>query len=280
MIMTINQLPRPSSPPISITRGLPVTLLVAPLIWLNLGGVARGQGGADFVDPEARRGSAWARLPAIEESRWRGDAELGYLATSGNTETETTHTRWRIQNDRPDWIHAFRVEATIARTEEDTSAVEEYRASQRSAYKLTAVDYLFEKLRYERNVAQGFHYRWSEAVGYGRRVHGSRAAAVYLEAGPGARQTRLLDETVQREALLVVSGEWNWNITPTATLNELLVVEAGETNTHTNWTSALTMRINSRFSSRFSYDVVNNSAVPEGIERTDTTTTVTLVYAF
>ena len=278
--MAVNQTSRHLPPFFSIRHGLRAILLLGLVLWPGLGGQARAQGATDLVDPEARRGSAWARLPPTEESRWRGDAELGYLATSGNTETETTHTRWRIQNDRPHWIHAFRVEATIARTEADASAVEEYRASQRSAYKLTRVDYLFEKLRYERNVAQGFHYRWSEVVGYGRRVYGSEAATVHLEAGPGARQTWLLDETVQREAQLVVSGEWNWNITPTATLNEFLVVEAGETNTYTNWTSALTVRINSSFSSRFSYDVVNNSDVPDGIERTDSTTTVTLVYAF
>jgi putative salt-induced outer membrane protein len=279
--MALNQISRRLPAIFSMLRRPLVAVALALLaIWPCLAGSAHAQGGSDFIDPEARRGSAWAKLAPIGESQWRGDAELGYLATSGNTETETTHTRWRIQNDRPNWIHAFRVEATIARTAEDTSAVEEYRASQRSAYKLTAVDYLFEKLRYERNVAQGFHYRWSEVVGYGRRVYGSAAATVYLEAGPGARQTWLLDETVQREALLVVSGEWNWNFTPTATLNEFLVAEAGETNTYTNWTSALTVRINSRFSSRISYDVVDNSDVPEGIEHTDTTTTVTIVYAF
>ncbi len=279
--MTKDQIYRHLPPILSLAHKLPKPVILAMLtVWLSFGGMARAQGSADFIDPEARRGSAWAKVAPIEESRWRGDAAFGYLATSGNTAAETTHTRWRVQNERPKWIHALRAEATIARTEEDASAVAEYRASQRSAYKLTAVDYLFEKLRYERNTAQGFHYRWSEVVGYGRRVYGTEAATVYLEAGPGARQTWLLDETVQREALLVVSGEWNWNLTPTATLNEFLVVEAGETNTYTNWVSALTVRINSRFSSRFSYDVVDNSDVPEGIERTDTTTTVTLVYAF
>lgn len=279
--MTIDEIFRRLPLIISIAHKQSTSIIVAMLaVWFCLGAVARAQGGPGFIDPEARRGSAWAKAAPIEESRWRADAEFGYLATGGNTSTQTTHTRWRVQNDRPQWIHTFRAEATIARTEEDASTVAEYRASQRSAYKLTAVDYLFEKLRYERNVAQGFHYLWSEVVGYGRRVYGSEAATVYLEAGPGARQTWLLDETVQREALLVVSGEWNWNLTPTSTLNEFLVLEAGETNTYTNWTSALTVRINARFSGRFSYDVVHNSDVPEGIERTDTTTTVTLVFAF
>ena len=235
--------------------------------------------GDSIINPELAGGSRWLVSEDNQTLAWQGDAELGYLSTTGNAITEAAHTRWRIQHRRTDWLHTLRFEALVVR-EQGLAPAEQYKASEKSAYYLTARGYLFERIRFERIPALRFHYRWSEVVGYGRLVYQSQTLALYLEAGPGSRQTRLTDALWQNEMLLLFSGEVEWSIGPAANCNVLLNSEQGEVNTVTNLLSSLTLQFNNSFSAKLSYDVTHNTDVPAGLRNTDSNTTVALVYRF
>ncbi len=240
---------------------------------------AAAEDDAPILDPTAARVSQWIERDPVIGSIWRGDAEVGFLQTQGNKDTRSLLVKLRLHNEREQWRHAGRGDF-IFREDDEGNNSEQYSVLQKSAYKISIDDYLFEQLKYERNRSQGYHYRLSEVVGYGRRVIGRRTVTLDLETGPGLRQTLANSGRRIEERILVFTGELNWDITGSSNFNEYLTVEAGEENIVTDSLTTLTLQVEDHFSARFAFEVVNNSTVPEGVEHTDTITSVTLVYTF
>jgi putative salt-induced outer membrane protein len=58
---------------------------------------------------------AQAAAPAEEESPWSGALSLGYLATSGNTETTSYNTKFGIGYETDKWAHGFNASAVEVR---------------------------------------------------------------------------------------------------------------------------------------------------------------------
>jgi len=240
---------------------------------------ANGGEGAIF-NPSEGRISQWLSAGEVQESHWNSEAELGYLSVSGNAPSLSTYARARVVNDRPRWRHQFRAETIFSETQ-DTAASQQYRASQTSAYKLSPSNYLFEALRYDRNVSQGIRWPWSEVGGYGRQLLQAGDTSLVAEIGAGTRQTRRTDlADVQREPIGVLISELNWEFIKGSSFNEYVIVESGRTNTLVLSQTALTLSIQGNLSARLSYDVTHNSDVPAGVQRTDATSSVTLVYKF
>jgi len=228
-------------------------------------------------DPDARLGD-WLKPEEARYSVWSGEIEFGALQTSGNSNTESAHLRSRVLNDRPLFRNSLRLEATYTDSG-DKPPAEQYRATEKTALKLTEDDYLFEALRYDRSVVQGIHYRFTEVGGAGRRLYAQDKDYLLLELGAGARQTRRTDQrAVQREAIAVVQSELNSQWGAGSVFNAYAVVEYGERNTLAIFQAALTLRIQGSLSARFSYEVTANTSVPAGVEKVDRVESATLVY--
>jgi len=60
-----------------------------------------------------------------------------------------------------------------------------------------------------------------------------------------------------------------------------LLVESGSDNTFTQFNTGIAVAMNESFALKFGFEVRNNSDVPPSVsEKTDTTTTMNLVYNF
>jgi len=237
-----------------------------------------GGGGSQFIDPTASIGE-WVESTAPQENVWRGDAELGYLETGGNVNTRSFQTRGRVQYERGKWRHTGRLDIVITE-DEGVTTTEQYKATQKSAFKLSAADYLFGLVRYTRNRFQNLNYQFAEVAGYGRRVVKNEAVELDVEAGAGARQTRTLAEEDHAEGIYVVASELDWTLNTRSRFAEAVYVESGRLNTLTTSSTSLTLLIEKDFSMKMSYEVTHNSDVEPGVKRTDTVSTVTLVYSF
>lgn len=256
-----------------------VGALACALLWAPAGASANGDEGMLF-NPSEGRISEYLKAGQVQQSQWSGDAELGSLTVSGNAPSLFTHARARVVNDRPGWRHQFRVEAIFSEAQ-DVEPSQLYRASQTTAYKLTPLNFLFEVVRYDRNVSQGIRWRWSEVGGYGRQLLHDKPFSLQLGLGAGARQTRRTDlDHPQREPIGVLIADFTWDISKAARLNEYAVVESGHTNTQVLSELALTLAVVGGISGRLSYEVTHNSSVPVGVKKTDVTSSVTLVYKF
>ena len=102
-----------------------------------------------------------------------------------------------------------------------------------------------------------------------------------MEAGPGARQSRLnvTDET-ESEITANLGAFFVWEISDTASLtNDTSVIFGSERTTTTN-TTALTATVLDPIAARLSFEIRHDSNVPPGAENTDTLTKASLVYEY
>jgi putative salt-induced outer membrane protein len=212
-------------------------------------------------------------------TQWKGEAELGLVSTSGNTETDTINAKAKISKELEKWRHT--AEFTALNTSDKTgTTAERYELKGQSDYKFSEHEYIFALVNYEDDRFSGYDYRVSESVGYGRRVLDRPDMTLDLEAGPGVRQSKLDDGSRNSEFLVRGAVKYAWSITKTSNFTENVSVEAGDDATITKSVTALTSKVNGDLAMRVSYTVKHTSEVPPGFEKTDTETAVTLVYSY
>lgn len=212
-------------------------------------------------------------------STWSSEAELGYIKTTGNTETESSNFKFYIVNKRIEWEHSLKFET--ARNSDQTGATaERYYWLFKTRYSLSALSYLFAQLQYEDDRFSGYDYQASEVVGYGWRIVNQDTLKLNAELGVGNRQNKFEDGNSTSESVYLMGINGEWNISKTASLKEDLTVEVGEDSTISKSVTALKTQINSTLSSKISYTVKRASNVPADTEKKDTELAVTLVYSF
>ncbi len=210
---------------------------------------------------------------------WDAEAELGIVNTSGNSDTSTVNAKFNAVNERRKWRHRFHTEYLLASDAGGTTA-ERFVAEAGSNYKLSETDYLLVlNLRYVKDRFAGFDHRLSETVGYGHIFEWDHMK-LNLEGGVGARQTKFVDGSSQRDAIIRVAGDYQWQFSGTGALAEKAFSEIGDTNTHTEAETSLKVRVYGNLATKLSYKLINDTEVPPATKNTDTITAVTLVYDF
>ena len=210
---------------------------------------------------------------------WKGEAELGFISTSGNTETETLNAKAKVINEREKWKHTGIAEATKA-SDNGTVTAQRNFISGKTDYKYNDRSYSFVLLQYEDDRFSGYDYQASLIVGYGHKFIKTDTLTLDAEAGVGARRNELDSGEKTDEGILYAGMEVDWKIGKTSSFNEKLTVEAGDDATTTKSVSALKAKINSKLASKITYTIKHVSEVPVGIEKTDKEIAVTLVYNF
>lgn len=223
--------------------------------------------------------AAAAAAEPAPEGGLTGKAELGYLATSGNTDTSSLNAKLAMQFEAISWRHSLSA-AAVRSEDSGIITAERYQFGLKSDYKFNEHDYMFVTVNWEQDEFAGFSQRTSEAIGYGRRLISSPAHHLDLELGVGARQTDLVLGPSVDETILRASGKYKWSISETSTFDQSLIVEKGGESTYTESVSALGVRINGALSLKVSYTIKDNSKVPAGLENTDTYTAIGIEYTF
>lgn len=230
---------------------------------------------------------------AEPEKPWEVKAELGVIATSGNTETTSIQAKLEAKQYTPRWHNHYVLNGLFKRdqitrddgtkTKEDTA--EKYFASAKTAYQLdndTSNLFLFGSHTDDKF---GSYSEYSTlAIGYGARVFETDTMKLDAEVGPGYfRNKRVLaDETIEKEDGFLLRGaaSFNWQFTETAEFNQTLSVESAQENTRTIAESSVSTRINNSMQLKVGFNVSNDSDVAPGKKKTDTTSYVNLVYSF
>jgi putative salt-induced outer membrane protein len=212
-------------------------------------------------------------------SEWAGSGEAGYVATSGNTDTSVLVAKVGVTNEREKWRHTLGLEALKSDDDGNTTA-ERYLASWQSDYKISERDYLFGRLAYEDDKFSGYDYRLTEVIGYGRRVLDTDTMTLDLEAGPGARQSKLDADGTDKELIFRLAGRYAWQISEHAKFTQELSSDIGQDATISKSVTALQADIMGNLAMKLSFTAKHTSDVPDDVDKTDTETAVTLVYGF
>ena len=229
-------------------------------------------------------GNAYAEEEA-DKSLWKASAELGFVSTSGNSETETLNAKLMASTEREKWRH--KVEATVLNASSenalgvDETTAKKFTFMEQTDYKLEGKNFLFFVINYENDKFSGYDYRITEAIGYGRRVVDESDLIIDLEIGPGARQSKLaLTGKKESESLVRAAAKIDWTISKTSKFSEVLTVDAGEDVTVTKSVTGLSSQIEGNLSMKITYTYKKTSEVPVDVDDTDTETAITLVYDF
>jgi len=217
-------------------------------------------------------------------SPWTSTAELGFIRTTGNTETQTSALKVDITYEVDKWRHNGHFEGYGSESEDDTGnnvvSAERYELSGKSDYKFNEHDYMFGLIKLQKDRFSGFEYEDIVALGYGRKVIKQENMELDLEIGPGMRFFKVDNEASDEEALLVLAANYWWAISDTSKFTQELSTEIGEDITSTKSVTGIQANINSTLALKFTYTIRNKTKVPLDTEKTDTELAMTLVYNF
>jgi len=221
-----------------------------------------------------------AAAPAKEgDGPWSGNVSLGYLATTGNTETTNANFGFEVDYAINRWTHGLKGSAIGASDDNDTTS-EAYSVSWKSLYDLSERNYLFGRARWLKDRFSSYDQQVSEAVGYGRRLILQPHQNLTVEIGPGARQSELQDGEELNETILWLGASYEYQFNESAQLNFDLGVQAGEDNTFTEGILGLKTKLVGALAAVLAYTVRSNTDVLDDSEKTDTITSISLEYSF
>lgn len=213
------------------------------------------------------------------ESPWAGSLSLGYLSTSGNTDTTSYSTKFVVGHTKNNWEHALRGASAGAEDGGQTTA-ENYQIGWRSAYNFTERDFVFGTIDWRKDRFAGVTQQMSYALNYGRRVFDTPTHQLDLGIGAGYRDSDRADGTSDANAIGRGSLAYNWVWTETSGFTQDLIVESGSDNTYIESISAIRARLIGDFNLVLSYTIKQNTDVPVGTDKTDTVSAVSIEYAF
>lgn len=213
-------------------------------------------------------------------AEFSGKGELGVVIARGNSDSETANGRVQLVYERERWTNESNFSVVHARDSGETTT-SRYVASNKTDYSLGERSYVLAAARYDRDRFSSFSYQASLALGYGRKLIDTGRHELKGEIGPGFKYSKMRD-TGETNSEAIVRGflEYGWEISDTANLGNRLLVEAAEDNTFAENELSLTVAINSRLSLKAGLAVRHNTDVEPEREKTDTLTTLNLVYNF
>ena len=219
----------------------------------------------------------------IASAEWKGEAELGYVKTGGNTDTSSLNAKAKAEQEVEKWRNSIDLGALNNATDGTTTA-ERYFITGQTNYKFTKRSYLFGLAGFETDKFSGYDYRTLLSAGYGNRVVDNKAVTLDLEIGPGARQSKLeLSGETEDEFTVLGKLAFLWNISDTTKFTEDLSTTVGDSEkggTVTRSTTALESQVAGSLFTKISYSIRHSSVVPVDKKKTDDVFLVALLYKF
>lgn len=230
---------------------------------------------------------------AQDEKPWEVAAEMGVIATSGNTETTSVQAKIDAKHRLQRWHNQYIFSALFKEdqilrdddTKETEKTAEKYFASIKGAYQLERDNTNFFLFGSHADDQFGSYRTYSTAaLGFGTRLFESESMKLDAEIGPGYFRAErvLVDDFRQHESGFLVRGaaSFNWQLTDTTEFTQTLSVESAEDNTRTVAESSVSTRINGAMQLKVGLNISHDTDVAPEKENTDMTTYINLVYKF
>ena len=212
---------------------------------------------------------------------WSGEGEFGLVNTTGNTESFALNLKMNFVLQQERWRHRFAGTA-MATSEDGIQDNERYTAEIQSNRSLNEKSWLFGAFRWDADKFGSYDPQVSLTAGYGYQLMKSEKHELRGEIGAGWKS---LTETVSNRETTEAIGRFllddSWQVFKTTVWTNRLLVEAGSSNTFTQFDTNLTVSMTDRFAIRLGFQARNNTKIPPGdSEHTDTITSANLVFGF
>ncbi|MGO1502618.1 MAG: DUF481 domain-containing protein [Marinobacter sp.] len=218
---------------------------------------------------------------------WEGEAELGVLITTGNTDETNVNGRLGLVHEVVSWRNIAEFSSNYSEAEDETTT-EKYKSSLETNYKFDENQYLFLRGAYEKDRFSGYDFESTATTGYGNRVwnQGERSF-LDLSVGGGYRYNKLEEvndegEDEEKEAIARLAAQFDYTLSENALFRQKLSTEIGldENNVISQSETALKVNVVGNLSMKLAYRVEHISDAPDDANSTDTETSIALLYGF
>lgn len=223
------------------------------------------------------------------QADWTGKGEAGLVIASGNTETRTANAKFQLASEIDKWKHQFGGAALYASSEPDGTTARRWEAFEQTDYNFSPRTFWFGAGRYEDDEFSGFEYQATVSSGLGRKFIDTDVTKFTGTAGVGYKFFETQD-AFDDAGVLIAPGEsdsevvfrgtleYDHKFTATTSLLDKFLVEAGADNTLVQNDLALQVKMTDVLALAVGYSVRHNTDPQVGFEKTDTLTTINLVY--
>ncbi len=229
--------------------------------------------------------AAAEEAPPINDG-WKGEGELGFVTSRGNSNTETVASQIKMYFKAAPWETELGLAALKSSDDEGITIADRRQFTGQTNYRFGEDSYWFGAVRYEEDAFSGFDYSAAGTVGYGYRFWESATSKLSAELGAGHRVSKVADTDIiesdekLRETITRFKLSHFWQFTTTTKWTNDLLVERGEENTFSEFTTGFLVDVSSNFKLKLAYNLRRNSEVPPERKNEDSITTVNLVFAF
>lgn len=215
------------------------------------------------------------------ELGWSGTGEFGLVSTTGNTESFALNAKLEFIKTTESWRYRF-FGSALSTSEDSVQDNERYQAEIQADRKLDEKSYVFGVYRYDADKFGSYDPSQSLTAGYGRELMKSEKHMLKGEIGAGYRNLKeRISGDSSSEAIVRLLLDDTWQIWSTTSWSNRLLIETGSSNTFTQFDTGLAVAMTEKFAVKLGFQLRNNSKVPPGdTEKTDTITSVNLVYGF
>lgn len=214
-------------------------------------------------------------------SGWKGSVEAGADYANGNTDKSSFRSGINLKQELEYWKNTLEVKARLGK-ESGVRTEETYRIKGETAYKYTPTTYSFAEAEYVNDQFSGFEYRITEALGIGHKLIDVNHLSLDIKGSIGGRHTK--EDTVvgkkENEIIFKPAAELTWDITETLQFTQKLASTIGTDKTITTANSAVSTHLIGNLKLKLALDIEHTSKVPTSKKKTDTLTSLNLVYDF
>ncbi len=214
-----------------------------------------------------------------QEEPFSASIAFGYVGTTGNTETTTFNTEMLATLRTENWTHNGKFQG-LGSQENDVTTAERYFLEEKSDYNLDDSQYLFGKGDYIDDRFGGFEYQASLSAGYGRHLLRREGLNLQAFGGLGYRQNDIAGTGTEGEGIVTLGETLAWALSENAALTQSFSSDIGEELTVSRFEIGLEANIVGSITTKVAFQARNTSEVPAGSKKTDTMTSVSLVYNF
>jgi putative salt-induced outer membrane protein len=216
---------------------------------------------------------------AIAQNGTTREIQLGGLLTTGNTEEVSINFAGNLNILRDRWEYDFSLDGLYSSSDNEVTSQRFYGVASAN-YTISEDSFVLSRAAHEDDRFSGFSSQSDFTVSYGRGLLQNRSdMALTLDAGIGVRWSRL-DGSDFDEPILRFSGDYDWDISPTAKFNQQLSSESGTDSNIYRSESSIETQVLENLSLRLSLKLKHQTEVPTGRDETDTAMAVTLVMRF
>lgn len=219
-----------------------------------------------------------ADTPKEIASPWKANVEAGAVLTSGNTDSSSFNAASSVKYTTDGWLAEAKFSALNSREDKKTSK-EKYNGRLSYNKNLTRLWYVGWVAQQERDRFSGYYHQSSSAISLGLKAINTPKHQLNFEAGPGYFFEKERDtDTTNKEYLNRLATNYAWQINTGVSLEQEYIVENSSEKTLQHYEAGLSTQLNSRLAAKLSYKLKKDSQVPANKAKTDTQTSLNLVY--